>query len=241
MTAVRAVRARDGRRGRCWRRPVRGYPWRAPRWGVHRGRRTARHYIKAPVRGRGTARRGRDDRARSRPSGRPGWRHARRPRADALEIRVHHHRHQPLEVHARLPAELCAGLGGVADQVVHFGGPEELRVGAMVCFCQSRPACPNAVSRGPRPSALCRWRSRSRRARPAAASATSPADVVAGEAPVAMRVEVAEASVSVRPSLMRATPSVTLRVTNSMPRRGDSWLKRMPDRRTGRSSRGSSP
>ena len=27
---------------------------------------------------------------------------------------------------------------------------------------------------------------------------------------------------------MRATPSVTLRVTNSIPRRGDSWLKRMP-------------
>ena len=30
---------------------------------------------------------------------------------------------------------------------------------------------------------------------------------------------------------MRATPSVTLRVTNSMPRRGDSWLNRMPDHR----------
>ncbi len=36
-------------------------------------------------------------------------------------------------------------------------------------------------------------------------------------------------SASASPSLMRATPSVTLRVTNSSPRRGDSWLKRMPE------------
>ena len=35
-------------------------------------------------------------------------------------------------------------------------------------------------------------------------------------------------SVSASPSLMRATPSVTLRVTNSRPRRGDSWLNSMP-------------
>jgi len=28
---------------------------------------------------------------------------------------------------------------------------------------------------------------------------------------------------------MRATPSVTLRVTNCLPRRGDSWLKRIPE------------
>ena len=28
---------------------------------------------------------------------------------------------------------------------------------------------------------------------------------------------------------MRAAPSVTLRVTNSMPRKGLSWLKRMPE------------
>ena len=28
---------------------------------------------------------------------------------------------------------------------------------------------------------------------------------------------------------MRATPSEILRVTNSSPRRGDSWLKRIPE------------
>ena len=31
------------------------------------------------------------------------------------------------------------------------------------------------------------------------------------------------------PSLMRATAWETLRVTNSGPRRGDSWLNRMPE------------
>ena len=35
-------------------------------------------------------------------------------------------------------------------------------------------------------------------------------------------------SVSCRPSLMRATARVTLRVTKFTPRRGDSWLNRMP-------------
>ena len=49
------------------------------------------------------------------------------------------------------------------------------------------------------------------------------ADVVAGEAPVALaRRDCRATSESARPSLIRATPSVTLRVTNSRPRRGDS-------------------
>ena len=32
-----------------------------------------------------------------------------------------------------------------------------------------------------------------------------------------------------RPSAIRATARVTFRVRNSYPRRGDSWLKRMPE------------
>ena len=34
---------------------------------------------------------------------------------------------------------------------------------------------------------------------------------------------------SVMPSLIDATPSVILRVTKLSPRRGDSWLKRIPE------------
>ena len=67
------------------------------------------------------------------------------------------------------------------------------------------------------------------RLRPAAASATSPARSRRRSPSRAARRGCRAAAVSASPSLMRATPSVTLRVTNSRPRRGDSWLKRMPE------------
>ena len=73
-----------------------------------------------------------------------------------------------------------------------------------------------------------RSRSRSRPARPAAASATSPARSRAHGPSRAWRPDCRARSSRARPSLMRATPSVTLRVTNSMPRSGLSWLNRMP-------------
>ena len=53
-------------------------------------------------------------------------------------------------------------------------------------------------------------------------------DVVAGEAPVALGVEVAEEQLVLQAALMRAAARVILRVTKVSPRRGDSWLKRMP-------------
>ncbi len=63
--------------------------------------------------------------------------------------------------------------------------------------------------------------------------------VVPGVAPVALGVDVAEPQLLLLPSLIRATASVTLRVTNSTPRSGLSWLNRMPFEREPRSSRGS--
>ena len=55
-------------------------------------------------------------------------------------------------------------------------------------------------------------------------------DVVLGVAPVALGVEVAErAARPGSPSLMAAAAWVTLRVTNSSPRRSLSWLKRIPE------------
>ena len=54
-------------------------------------------------------------------------------------------------------------------------------------------------------------------------------DVVAGETPVAARVEVAERQRLVRtPAAISATARVILRVTKFSPRRGDSWLNRIP-------------
>ena len=66
------------------------------------------------------------------------------------------------------------------------------------------------------------------RRRPAAASATSRARSRRQSPSRAARRGCRAPACRPGPSLMRATPSVTLRVTNSRPRRGDSWLNRMP-------------
>ena len=55
-------------------------------------------------------------------------------------------------------------------------------------------------------------------------------DVVAGEAPVALGVEVAQRDACPAGRARCAATAIdTLRVTNSGPRRGDSWLNRMPE------------
>ena len=101
---------------------------------------------------------------------------------------------------------------------------------------QSRRAAPSPVRRPRRRAGTARARHgshpstrRSRRARPAGASATWPGRSRRhSPSPAGRRGCRAPAC---RASLwaMRATPCVTLRVTNSRPRRGDSWLKRMPE------------
>src|SRR5262245_14331621 len=46
----------------------------------------------------------------------------------ALEIGVHHHPYERLEVDLGFPAERAAGLGAVPNQVIDLGRTEELRV-----------------------------------------------------------------------------------------------------------------
>ena len=81
----------------------------------------------------------------------------------------------------------------------------------------------------PSPRSCGRWRRRNRRVRPAQHEPHRP-HVVAGVSPVPLGVDVAEPQLPRLPSLIRAAASVTLRVTNSMPRSGLSWLNRIPER-----------
>src|SRR5215218_4078119 len=53
---------------------------------------------------------------------------------EELEIRVDHQPDHLLEAGTRLPAELLAGLGGIADEMLNLGGAEETRVGPNVGF-----------------------------------------------------------------------------------------------------------
>ena len=99
-------------------------------------------------------------------------------------------------------------------------GRIERRVGAHVLVASRGRRGRRPAPRASRRCASRRWRRRSRPARPAGASATwrrrsrrrSPSRAWRPGCP-------APAGVA-RPSLIRATPSVTLRVTNSRPRRG---------------------
>ena len=93
---------------------------------------------------------------------------------EQLEVRVDHAADQLLEARPRHPAELLAGLDVVADQMLDLGGPHVALVDADVV---GRVDARLRRRRPPRARARCaprRWRSRSRRARPAGASATSP-------------------------------------------------------------------
>ena len=78
-----------------------------------------------------------------------------------------------------------------------------------------------------RTESTLRWRRRSRRARPAGASATSPRRSRPRSPSRASRPG-CRGRASLQPGLMRAAARVILRVTKVSPRRGDSWLKRMP-------------
>ena len=66
--------------------------------------------------------------------------------AQALEIGIDHHANQTREIDVGPPPERLPGLRGVADQVIDFGGPQELRDPVSHSGCQSRPTWPNATS-----------------------------------------------------------------------------------------------
>ena len=53
-------------------------------------------------------------------------------------------------------------------------------------------------------------------------------DIVAGKAPVAFRVKIPEIKLFLQTVKIRPTARVILRVTKVSPRRGDSWLNRIP-------------
>src|SRR5678816_1246246 len=50
------------------------------------------------------------------------------PPAKPLDVGVHHHLHQLVEVDRRCPSQLCSRLRGIPDQMVNLGGTDELRI-----------------------------------------------------------------------------------------------------------------
>ena len=157
-------------------------------------------------------------------------RHAGRQQPAALQardVRVHHHGHQLREARPCGPQPSSRrGLG--RDRPAAGPPPPAGRTRSPPRTSASRAR--RGRRRPPPARARCASRRCRSRSRPARLLQHPPhrVDVVAGEAPVAPRVEVAQPELVASPSLIRATPSVTLRVTNSMPRRGDSWLNRIP-------------
>ena len=130
----------------------------------------------------------------------------------------------------RLPAEVALGLRRVADQVVDLGGAHERRVDRHVALevAEARPR--RRRSRSTRaPSAPRPSRSRSPRRRRAGASATSPRRSPWRSPSRVRRRGCRGAAPCASPCLIAAACQVILRVTNSRPRRGDSWLKRIPE------------
>ena len=145
------------------------------------------------------------------------------------QVGVDHHRDHLLERDLGRPAELARALRASPRAGRPRPGGGSARRSRRTAR-QSRPTWLNASSHERRaPCASRRSRSRSRAARPAGASATSRARSRPRSPSRAARRGCRGAARSRSPSLMRATPSVILRVTNSRPRRGDSWLKRMPE------------
>ena len=142
-------------------------------------------------------------------------------------------RHQPdqlLEARLRLPAEVALGLGRVADQVVDLGRAHERGVDRDVLL----EVAEAGLVEGDLAALAHRVRlaGRDHVVLGVVALEHQPHrfDVVLGVAPVAFGVEVAEAQLLRRsPCLIAAACQVILRVTNSSPRRGLSWLKRIPE------------
>ena len=110
-----------------------------------------------------------------------------------------------------------ARLRGVGDQVVDLGRAQERRVELDVALAVEPDVREGDVDQVLGPSGSRRCRSRSRAARPAAASATSPRRTRAHSPSRAARRGCRASSSSARPSLIAAAPWVTLRVTNSRP------------------------
>jgi len=136
--------------------------------------------------------------------------------AHLLEIRLDHHGHEFREADGRRPASpndlpLVVGAQGFdfggANKIgsMRRGPPAEADMVEGDFWTASRTECILRPDHVVLPAGL------------AATSNASP-DVVAGEAPVAYRVEVSSASVSCRPSLICATAKEIFLVTN--PRRG---------------------
>ena len=148
--------------------------------------------------------------------------------ANARQISVDHHLHERAEVYVGRPSERAFAFEAspMSDRLLPAG--ETAGPGERISASRAR----RARRRSPRaraPNGSRRWQSRSRRPSSAAASSTSRGRSRRRNPSRACASRLPRPSVSARPSLMRATPSVTLRVTNSRPRRGDSWLKRMPE------------
>ncbi len=158
------------------------------------------------------------------------------------QICVDHHLDQLAERDTRAPAQLLASFRGVPQQQVDFCGAEELRVNRdqqlsrrlSPCSlapgpdpCSRSPARANASSQNSR---MCVSRGRDHEVFSGLGLQHQPhrLDIVTGKAPVTPCVEVPNASGTVRPFLSSATALVILRVTKVSPRRGDSWLNRIP-------------
>ena len=119
-------------------------------------------------------------------------------------------------------------LGRIADQQVDFGGPEELLVDDDVVLPVQAHLVEGDLAQLPHRVGLAGGDDVVVRLVLLQHQPHGP-DVVAGEAPVPLGVQVAERHLRCRPSLMAAALKVTFRVTNSRPRRGLSWLNRMPE------------
>ena len=146
------------------------------------------------------------------------------------DVGIDHHLDQLLEADlaasSRAPASPCR----VAQQQIDLGRAIELRVDRRRAAASPGPAWSKAISTNS--STRVRLAGADDvvvRLRPAGASATWPGRSRRRSPSRAWRPGCPAAAPSARPSLIRATPCVILRVTNSRPRRGDSWLNRMPE------------
>ena len=137
-------------------------------------------------------------------------------------------RTRPANVTVGPPAEDARRLRGVAAELVHLGRAEVALVDPDVALPVEAGEAEGDLDELAAPSASRRSRSRSRPARPAGASATSPRRTPGHSPSRAGRPGCPCRGAARSPARIAAMPRVTLRVTNVPPRRGDSWLNRIP-------------
>src|SRR5262245_62894095 len=119
---------------------------------------------------------------------------------EPFEVGVDHHLDEALDRHSGLPAELVARLRRVADEMVDLGRPQERRIGLHVLL---------GVELGMAERELCELADGVRLAGREhevlglvlLEHPPHPVDVLAGEAPVALAVEVAELEIGGEPEL----------------------------------------